>query len=148
MSMLKKTTAVTAASLCLLAWGSAAQAQTQEPYLGAGWTEIASESGIKIFGGAKFNTNFGWEANFTKVKELKVLAGHAKGYLPFHPQFTAFGKLGLNRLSGGGAKDTELGFGLGLEWKFDPKLAARIEYEDLGCTGDCDALTLGVKFSF
>lgn len=149
-SMFTKKVAVKA--LALFVWAGcsamAAHAQTESPYLGAAVSEVSSETGIKLFGGARFNQNIGWEASFMKVKDLKVLSGFMTGHLPFHPNFTAFGKLGINRLSGGGASDTELGFGIGLNWAFLPQVAARIEYEDLGCRGDCDAVSLGVQFKF
>lgn len=144
-----KNTLKTLAAVTLLAGAAvAASAQTQTPYLGATVTEVSSETGLKILGGARFNPNIGWEASFMKVKELKALGGFVTGHLPFHPDFAAFGKLGINRLSGGGQSDTELGFGFGLTWSFLPQVAARIEYEDLGCRGDCDAVSLGLQFRF
>jgi Outer membrane protein beta-barrel domain len=145
----KKITAVAgAALLSALCMTTGAQAQTQRPYVGASWIEVDSESGLKLFGGANFNQNFGWEASFTKVKDSKALGGFAKGYLPFHPSFTGFGKLGINRITGNGNSDTELGYGFGLLWAINPQFAARVEYEDFGCSGDCDGISLGVKFSF
>jgi hypothetical protein len=144
----KMTVLASAAMLSALCLTTGVQAQTQEPYLGAAWIEVDSESGIKLFGGANFNQNFGWEASFAKVKDLKVLGGFAKGYLPFHPSFTGFGKLGINRLSLRGASDTELGFGFGLLWAINQQISARVEYEDLGCSGDCDGLSIGLQFKF
>lgn len=139
-------------TLAVVLWAGcaamSAQAQTESPYLGAAVSEVSSETGVKLFGGARFNQTLGWEASFMKVKDLKVLGGFVNAHLPFHPNFSAFGKLGVNRLSGGGASDTELGFGLGLLWAFSPQVAARVEYEDLGCRGDCDAVSLGVQFKF
>jgi hypothetical protein len=149
MSMKKKMSAAAAAlALGVLGLGATAQAQTQTPYVGGGWIEVDSESGINLYGGANFNQNFGWEARFAKIKDAKALGGFAKGYLPFHPSFTGFGKLGINRISGGGESDTELGFGFGVLWQFNRQIAARLEYEDFGCSGDCDGISIGVKFSF
>jgi Outer membrane protein beta-barrel domain len=144
----KMTTTLGALVVSALCLSTGAQAQTQTPYLGASWIEVNSESGIKLFGGANFNENFGWEASFSKIDDAKVLGGFAKGYLPFHPSFKAFGKLGINRLSGGGNSDTELGFGFGLLWAINQQISARVEYEDFGCSGDCDGISIGVKFSF
>jgi hypothetical protein len=144
----KMTALASAAMLSALCLTTGAHAQTQEPYAGASWIEVDSESGVKLFGGANFNQNFGWEASFTKVKKAKALGGFAKGYLPFHPAFTGFGKLGINRISGGGQSDTELGFGLGLLWAFNKQISARVEYEDFGGSGDSDGLSIGLQFSF
>ena len=146
--MFVKTRKTLAVLLAVAGCSMAAQAQTESPYLGAAVSEVSSETGVKLFGGARFNQTIGWEASFMKVKDLKVLGGFVTGHLPFHPNFSAFGKLGINRLSGGGASDTELGFGFGLTWAFLPQVAARVEYEDLGCSGDCDAVSLGVQFKF
>jgi hypothetical protein len=144
----KMTALASAAMLSALCLTTGAQAQTQDPYAGVAWADADAGSGVKLFGGANFNQNFGWEASFIKIKDSKVLGGFGKGYLPFHPAFTGFGKLGINRISGGGQSDTELGFGFGLLWAINQQISARVEYEDVGCSGDCDVISLGVQFKF
>jgi opacity protein-like surface antigen len=148
MLLSKKMTAFAgAAMVAALCLSAGAQAQTQSPYLGAGAAIGDDDNGVKLWGGAGFNQNFGWEAQFTKIKQAKILGGFATGYLPFQNSLTGFGKLGINRLSVNGNHDTEVGFGLGVLWSFSPQVAARLEYEDTGFNNG-DVITVGVQFKF
>lgn len=77
--------------------------------LGSGLTSCDdTDSGFKLFGGYKFNQNFGAEVGFVDLGEIKAtgpggtarletdgLQAAAVGAFPINPQFDVFGKLGL-----------------------------------------------------
>jgi len=135
----------------------------------------------KIFGGYQFNGIFAAEAGYTKLGEVHMrgtflgVPGTAKvvanGFemvgvatMPVAAQFAAYGKAGFLRwdvdLSGDGGSIGETGtsitFGLGFQYNFTKRLAARAEwqrYSDVGndnTTGnsDVDVLSIGLVIKF
>ena len=135
----------------------------------------------KLFGGYQFNRIFAAEAGYIKLGEVHMrgtflgVPGTARvkasGFetvgvaaMPVAAQFAAYGKAGLLRwdvdLSGDGGSIGETGtsitFGLGFQYNFTKRLAARAElqrYSDVGnddTTGnsDVDVPSIGLVIKF
>lgn len=129
------------------------------------------DTGIKIFGGYNFTQNFGLEAGWIDLGEVKVSGpgGSASvevdgfqfaavGTYPINPQFSIFGKIGvymwdasLKSTIGVSASDdgTDLMFGAGVGWNFTPNLTLRAEWERFDLDDvDADLLSASIVFRF
>ena len=139
--------------------------------LGSGLTSCDdTDSGFKLFGGYKFNPNFGAEVAFVDLGEIKAtgpggtarlesdgLQLAAVGRFPINPQFDVFGKLGLFMWDisasgpGGSLSDdgTDIMIGAGVSWHFTRQLSLRGEWERFDIDGDdVDLLSVGLQFNF
>ncbi|HEX9397940.1 MAG TPA: porin family protein [Burkholderiales bacterium] len=109
---------------------------------------------LGIGGGYQINRNFAVELGLSIFPEVEATTGGgtaklranslhpaAVGLLPLNPEFSAFGKLGVSSNHAEGANpagnsfstsDTDLYFGFGVQYKVNPKLAIRGQYENFG----------------
>lgn len=138
---------------------------------GLGVTSCDDEdTGLKIFGGYKFNPNFAVEGLWADLGEVSATGAGgtasvavdgfgvaAVGMIPLNPQFSIFGKIGafMWDASGGGAASgtdddgTDIMFGAGVGWNFTPKFGLRAEWERFDIDGDdVDFLSVGLQFNF
>lgn len=114
---------------------------------GLGFTNCDDEdTGIKIFGGYKFNPNFGVEASWVDLGEVSVAGpgGSASfavdgfglaavGMIPLNERFGVFGKVGLYMwdVSGGGLATgisddgSDIMFGAGVNWNLTDRFGCR-----------------------
>ncbi|HWH47918.1 MAG TPA: outer membrane beta-barrel protein [Burkholderiales bacterium] len=128
------------------------------------------DTGLKIFGGFKFNPNFGVEASWVDLGEVSAsgpggsasvevdgFGVAAVGMIPINPQFGVFGKLGAYMwdATGGGAASgasddgTDIMFGAGVNWNFSSHFGLRAEWERFDIDGDdIDFLSIGAQYNF
>ena len=129
------------------------------------------DTGLKLFGGYKFNPNFAVEGAWIDLGEVSASAGGgtvtaevdgiqvaAVGMIPINPQFGVFGKVGLFLWDGtisatglGSVSDdgNDIMFGAGVNWNIGQKLGLRAEWERFDIDGDdIDFLSVGVQFNF
>lgn len=175
------------AALWLFALGIApAAAQDTGFYVGAGVGQATTDlcddlgiggvncddtdTGMKIFGGYKFNPNFGIEAGLVDLGEVSITGPGgtatievdgfqfaAVGVYPINPKFSMFGKLGLYMwdasFSAPGFSEsddgTDLTFGVGVAWNFMRNLSLRGEWERFDLDDvDADLLSASIVFTF
>ncbi len=139
------------------------------------------DSGYKLFGGYQFNRNFALEGGYFdlgrfgfsatslppgalsgsyKVKGLNL---DAVGLLPLGDKWSAFARAGLNYadtndtfngIANTSKRDTNLKYGLGVQYAFTPSLDLRLETEryrvndGIGSKGNIDLLSLGLVYRF
>ncbi len=128
------------------------------------------DTGLKIFGGYKFNQNFAVEGMWadlgetsatgpggTATVEVDGFGVAAVGIIPLNEQFGIFGKVGAYMwdASGGGAASgisddgTDIMFGAGVGWNFTRSFGLRAEWERFDIDGDdVDFLSIGAQFNF
>jgi OmpA-OmpF porin, OOP family len=157
-----------AACAAALGLSMMAPAQAQNANIGIGVASTDLGTGLKLTGGAKLGSNFGWELQYTNwgkdvdntfgvPVDVKATSFGASGiaYLPLQGAFSGFGKIGIHQVrakasvAGISVSDssTELGVGVGLLWDFNAQAAARVEFENIGGSGG-NVLSLGVQFKF
>ena len=153
------------AMLCAAAMAFSAGAMAQTPsgfYLGAevGNTDVGSEddTGFKVFGGYQFHRNIAAELGYGLLfdkggAELTTLELVAVGIFPLTNQFSLLGKLGLARLEvdtpGGSNDDTELTYGIGVQYDFAPNIGLRLQWQRYDTNPDeIDFINLGVVVRF
>jgi OOP family OmpA-OmpF porin len=128
------------------------------------------DTGLKIFGGFKFNPNFGVEASWVDLGEVTAsgpggtatievdgFGVAAVGMIPINPQFGVFGKIGAYmwdanaNAPGFSASDdgTDIMFGAGVNWNFSSHFGLRAEWERFDIDGDdVDFLSIGAQYNF
>src|SRR5260221_882666 len=109
---------------------------------------------LGIGGGYQINRNFAVELGLSIFPEVEATTGGgtaklranslhpaAVGMLPLNQEFSTFGNLGVSSNHAEGANpagnsfstsDTDLYFGFGVQYKVNPKLAIRGQYENFG----------------
>jgi OOP family OmpA-OmpF porin len=138
---------------------------------GLGLTSCDDEgSGFKIFGGYKFNQNFGVEASLVDLGEFSATGPGgtasvgvdgfgvaAVGMIPISQKFDIFGKVGIYMwdASGGGVASgisddgSDIMFGAGVNWSILNRLGLRAEWERFDVDGDdVDFISIGAQFNF
>lgn len=125
--------------------------------LDAGQTDVGSQddTGFKIFGGYQFHRNvaaeLGYGVLFDKSGvELTSLEVVAVGIYPLANQFSLLGKLGLAMIEAKpGNDDTELTFGIGVQYDFTRAVGARLQWQTYTTDpNDVDFLSVGVVWRF
>jgi len=129
------------------------------------------DTGLKLFGGYKFNPNFAVEGAWIDLGEVSASAGGgtvtaevdglqvaAVGMIPINPQFGVFGKIGVymwdatvSATGFGSVSDDghDIMFGAGVSWNLTSKFGLRAEWERFDIDGDdLDFLSVGVQFNF
>lgn len=140
------------------------------------------DTAFKLLGGYKINRNFAAEVGYTDLGKITVsvpgVSADIKaqvfevvgvGAYPINQQFSVYGKLGFyhgeSKLSGtvagigtGSAKETntDLTYGLGVQFNFNPQLGVRGEWQrytsvggdSVGGDSDVDVLSVGVVWKF
>ena len=128
------------------------------------------DTGMKIFGGFKFNPNFGLEASWVDLGEVSASAsgvtvtGEVDGFglavmgmIPLNEKFGFFGKVGAYMWDatvsgpGGSVSDdgTDIMFGAGVNWNLTTRFGLRAEWERFDIDGDdVDFLSIGAQFNF
>ena len=128
------------------------------------------DTGLKIFGGFKFNPNFAVEASWVDLGEVSASSplGSASvevdgfgvaavGMIPINPQFSVLLKVGAYMwdASGGGLASgssddgTDVMFGAGVGWSFTNNFGVRAEWERFDIDGDdIDFLSVGAQYNF
>jgi OOP family OmpA-OmpF porin len=138
-----------------------------------------SKTSAKVFGGYEFNHNWGVEAGYTDFRNSSFnyrdaagvagngnSDGHAfyvagKASVPINEQFSAFGKLGVERSKAsfntssgvsGSSSDTGVYAGVGLQYNVNQNVAITAEYERYGDKKDFgakpDVWTVGARYAF
>jgi len=138
----------------------------------AGFSCSDTDTAFKIFGGYQINPNFAGEVTYqdfgkTKLDDVGVSASikshaldiSALGMLPFAGQFAAYGRLGIYFANSDGTSNiginasksnSDLTYGLGLQWNPMPQLGVRAEFQVYnkvggGDLGKGDIQVLGVS---
>ncbi|MGH8687972.1 MAG: outer membrane beta-barrel protein [Burkholderiales bacterium] len=126
-----------------------------------------SDTGLKLFGGARINRNFAVELGWADLGAARAsgpggsaridvdgLQVAAVGILPLSSRTRAFGKAGLYvwNTSGTGAPSdngTDLMLGLGGAWSLTPQVDVRGEWErfDVG-SNNVDLFSVGLQYNF
>ena len=133
------------------------------------------DTGLKLFGGYKFNPNFAVEGAWIDLGEISASDGvvtvteevdgfqlAAVGIIPINPQFGIFGKVGVYMwdvsatasapgFGSASASDdgTDIMFGAGANWNFSKQFGLRAEWERFDIDGDdVDFLSIGAQFNF
>ena len=140
------------------------------------------DTAFKFLGGYKINRNFAAEVGYTDLGKITVsvpgVSADIKaqvfelvgvGAYPINQQFSVYGKLGFyhgeSKLSGtvaglgsGSAKETntDLTYGVGVQFNFNPQLGVRGEWQRytsvggdaVGGDSDVDVLSVGVVWKF
>ncbi len=128
------------------------------------------DTGLKLFGGYKFNPNFAVEGAWVDLGEISVTGpgGTATaetdgfqiagvGTIPINPQFGIFGKVGAYMWDGQGGgvaasvsdDGTDIMFGAGVSWSLTNNFGLRAEWERFDIDGDdVDFLSIGAQFNF
>lgn len=128
------------------------------------------DTGLKVFGGYKFNPNFAVEGLWADLGEVSAtgpggtatvevdgFGAAAVGIIPLNEQFSIFGKVGafMWDASGGGAASgtdddgTDIMFGAGVSWDFTSRFGVRAEWERFDIDGDdVDFLSVGLQINF
>jgi OOP family OmpA-OmpF porin len=126
------------------------------------------DTGLKVFGGYKFNRNLAVEGGYVDFGEISASAGTstvrvssdalfaaAVGILPVSGQFSVFGKVGLFMwdLTGTGTgigtisdDGTDVFIGLGLNFDITQQFAVRAEWESYD--DEMTMLSAGVQYNF
>jgi OOP family OmpA-OmpF porin len=137
-----------------------------------------SKTSAKVFGGYEFNNTWGVEAGYTDFRKSDFsynaggVAGHGnsdgnawyvagKASVPINEQFSAFGKLGVERSESnfatntgvsGSNNDTGVYAGVGVQYKLNQQVALTAEYERYGDKkafgAKPDVWTVGARYSF
>ena len=138
------------------------------------------DSAWKILGGYRFNRNLAVEFGYTDLGAVSASDGVdsvkiestafelvAVGSFPIAEKFSLLGKIGMYRgetdgtvsgsVSGSVSEsNTDLTFGVGVQWDFTKNLAARAEWQrysdvgggDIGDSADVDVMSIGVIWKF
>jgi len=133
------------------------------------------DTGLKIFGGYKFNPNFAIEGAWIDLGEVSASDGvvnvaaevdgfqiAAVGMFPINPKFGIFGKVGVfmwdvsataSAPGFGSAQASDDGndimFGAGVNWNLTTRFGLRAEWERFDIDGDdVDFISIGAQFNF
>jgi OOP family OmpA-OmpF porin len=135
------------------------------------------DTAFKIFGGYQINRNFGVELGYTDLGKVEASGGGVTasvettalelvgvGSYPVNNQFSIYGKLGLYRADSKGRSNiglsadetnTDLTFGLGVQYNFTSNLGVRGEWQRYSSVGggdigesDVDVLSVGLVYKF
>jgi len=135
------------------------------------------DTAFKIFGGYQINRNFGAELGYTDLGKVEAKGGgvtasvEAKafelvgvGRFPINNQFSIYGKLGLYRADSKGRSNvgvsadetnTDLTYGVGVQYNFTGNLGVRGEWQRYSSVGggdigdsDVDVLSVGLVYKF
>lgn len=125
--------------------------------------------GYQVFGGYQFHPNFGVEAAYTDFGDVDLTGGIGKleadtwslvavGTLPFTEKFSGYAKAGFHswdadvRVPGAGSASddgTDPTYGLGLQYRFNDRVALRGEYSRFEMDDvDVDLAQVQVRFDF
>jgi OOP family OmpA-OmpF porin len=136
-----------------------------------------TDTAFKIFGGYQINRNFGVELGYTDLGKVEASGGGVTasiettafelvgvGSYPINNQFSIYGKLGLYRADSKGRSNvgvsadetnTDLTYGLGVQYHFTGNLGVRGEWQRYSSVGggnigdsDVDVLSVGLVYKF
>lgn len=149
-----------AAAMTLSAGALAQQAQTGW-YVGAdiGQAEFADEddTGFRILGGYQLNRNWAAEIGHSQLVDKDGVEASALEFVglysfPLTNQFSAFGKVGFANIEveAAGVSDdqTELTYGVGVQYDFSPKLGLRGQWQRYDTDEEVDVFSVGVVWKF
>jgi|SRR5687767_11138706 len=131
-------------------------------YIGAdvGQTDVGSDDdiGFKLFGGYQFHRNIAAELGYGLLYDkggvdLTSLEALAVGIFPIANQISFLAKLGIARLEadgpGGSGDETELTYGIGLQYDVTPNIGVRLHWQRYNTDpDDIDFIGLGALFRF
>jgi OmpA-OmpF porin, OOP family len=158
----------------------ALSAQAQGPYVGGslgstkykgpeigGLPTDSSSTGGKVYGGYEITPNIAVEAGYANVGKASSAAGNVKGEglfvdavgkVPITDSFSALGRIGAfngkgKTNVGSSDKDTDLKYGLGVQYDFNKQAALRGEWERykfkaFGTKADADMYSVGLNYKF
>lgn len=149
-----------AATVLALVASSSFAATPQTFYAGAdvGSTKVdafnGSDTSFGVFGGYNFTPNFAAELGARRLGswgdvDLTQVSVSVVGTLPLQQGFELFGRLGYNHIDADdGFDDSSDGavVGIGLGYRFTPKITGRIEYQKPA--SDVGNFSAGVVFNF
>ncbi|MGL6291736.1 MAG: porin family protein [Silanimonas sp.] len=164
------------ATALLAALGVAGGAQAATPngaYVGAGVAQVDlndgpiddDDTGFAVYGGYRFNDYFGVEAQWldgAKIAapgtelDVRSVGAYAVGYLPVSDQFDLFAKAGWQRWDTdarstfvGEDSGTDLGYGLGAQYRFTDQLGLRGEWQRIELEDtEADAFLVSLNYAF
>ena len=122
--------------------GSLGSSKYKGPSVGGLPTDRSSTGG-KVYGGYEFTPNIALEAGYADLGKAESAAGSVRGRgifvdavgkVPLGQNFSAIGRLGAFNAKaktspGGSDRDTNLKYGLGVQYDFSPNTAIRGEWE-------------------
>lgn len=150
------------ASLLFVFSAFAAEPDTNKAYGGADVTHVNvdynsshvdSFNFVRLRGGYNLTDNFAVEAFVgTNDSDLDYIAGiNLKPKIRLRPDTELYGLLGYNHLKpDGGDSDSDVSYGIGLSYDFNPVVAAYVEYTSFYSKNNTDMSgpSLGVKVTF
>jgi len=124
-----------------------------------------SDTALKIFGGYQINRSFAVEFGYSDFGDVTVGNTSANasaweltglGKFPLGNQFYIYGLAGLTKIktettvSGLRISDdsTELTFGFGLQYDFNPKVGARLQWQRYDASNEVDVVSVGFLYKF
>lgn len=168
------TTLLATALIAATGFGAAAQAATPNGgYVGAGVAQVDlndgpiddDDTGFAVYGGYRFNDHFALEAQWLdgatiaapgSELDVRSVGAYAVGYLPVNDRFDVFAKAGWQRWDTdarsvfiGEDSGTDLGYGLGAQYRFSDALGMRGEWQrfELEDT-EADAFVVSLNYAF
>lgn len=162
MSNKKWLVSLMSAAALTVSTGALAQATVPNFYIGAdiGQTDVGADdkdTGFKFYGGYQFHRNIAAELGYGLLYdknsvEVTSLEAVAVGLFPINNQFSIFGKLGFARLTleapGTDDDETELTWGLGVQWDFNKNLGVRAGFQRYETDEAIDFIHAGVVWRF
>ena len=124
-----------------------------------------SDTALKIFGGYQINRSFAAEFGYSDFGDVSVgnVSANASaweliglGKFPLGNQFYVYGLAGLTKIktettvNGLRVSDdsTELTFGFGLQYDFNPKAGARLQWQRYDARNEVDVVSVGALYKF
>ena len=109
----------------------------------------------KVLGGYQFHRNIAAEVAYSQLVdkggvEASAIEVVAVGLFPVAPQFSVIGKLGFANIDvEPGGDETELTFGVGVQYDFTPKVGLRVQWQRYTSDpDDIDLITIGGVWKF
>jgi hypothetical protein len=108
----------------------------------------------KVLGGYQFHRNIAVEFAYSQLldvggTEISAMELVAVGMYPVAPQFSIIGKIGFANVDAEpGGDETELTFGIGVQYDFTPKIGLRAQWQRYTTDPDLDLFTIGGVWKF
>lgn len=146
-----------AAAMAVSAGAFAQQADTGW-YVGGslGNAEVGSEDDTawKIHGGYQVNRTFAAEFGYSNLgdfgggDDVTVMELVGLGKFPIANQFSVYGMLGFANLEVGSEDETELTYGIGVQYDLSPKLGLRAQWQRYNTDEEVDVMSVGIVWKF
>ena len=138
--------------------GAVAQQTDTGWYAGVslGNAEAASEDDTawRIAGGYRFGRTFAAELGYVNMgdfgggDDVTSLELVGTAHFPIANQFSLYGLAGLAQLEAGDEDETELTFGVGVQYDFSRNMGLRAQWQRYNTDEEIDVMSIGVVFKF